>query len=96
MSTTSGWTTLIDWENEADDDTVRNVSIATTEKWKELGGQLGLHIDYVYTNDASRDKNPIATYGKAHVEKIKGVARKYDSDQVFQTLQHDGFLLRKV
>lgn len=92
----TGWTTLIDWDNTADDETVRSVSISTTEKWRELGEQRGLHLDYLYTNDASKDQSPIATYGAANVDKLKAIALKYDPDQVFQNLQNDGFLLRKI
>lgn len=47
-------------------------------------------------NDASRDQNPLASYGAANVAKLKAVARKYDPSQVFQKLQNDGFLLWKV
>ncbi|KAK7747505.1 hypothetical protein SLS53_001760 [Cytospora paraplurivora] len=79
------WTTLIDWENEADDDTVRNVSIATTETWKELAEQRWLLITYVYINDTLGDQNPMATYGEANIKKLKDVARRYDPDQVFLT-----------
>lgn len=91
-----GWTTLIDWDNAADDETVRSVSISTTEKWKELGEERGMRLDYLYTNDASKDQSPIATYGAANVDKLKATALKYDPDQVFQKLQNDGFLLRKI
>lgn len=91
-----GWTTLIDWDNAADDEVVRSVSISTTEKWRELGEQRGLHLDYLYTNDASKDQNPIATYGAANVDKLKAIALKYDPEKLFQTLQNDGFLLRKI
>ncbi|KUI73940.1 Bifunctional solanapyrone synthase [Cytospora mali] len=90
------WTTLIDWENAADDDLVRSVSIATTEKWKELGEERGLYVDYEYMNDASRDQSPLSKYGEANIATLKSVSRKYDPDQVFQTLQNDGFLLRNV
>lgn len=75
---------------------VRNVSIATTEKWKEIGELRGSYIDYIYQNDASRDQNPIATYGAENIAKLKEIAAKYDPDQVFQKLQRDGFLLSKV
>jgi FAD/FMN-containing dehydrogenase len=36
------------------------------------------------------------SYGEDNVEKLKDVAAKYDPDGVFQQLQNDGFLLRKV
>lgn len=72
------------------------MSIATAEKWKELGQERGLYVDYLYTNDASRDQGPMSTYGGANVTKLKGIALKYDPEQLFQTLQHEGFLLRKI
>lgn len=95
-TTYQGWTTLVDWENAADDEIVRNVAISTSEKWKELGEKRGLYIDHLFMNDASRDQSPIATYGEASIAKLKAIALKYDPEQVFQNLQNDGFLLRKV
>ncbi|KAH8881096.1 FAD-binding domain-containing protein [Thozetella sp. PMI_491] len=90
------WTSLIDWTEEADDDAVRAVSIATTEQWKNLGEERGLYLPYLYQGDASRDQNPLASYGAENVAKLKEIALKYDPAQVFQKLQNDGFLLSKV
>jgi hypothetical protein len=47
-------------------------------------------------NDASRDQNPIASYGAANVQKLKEIAEKYDPEKVFQNLQNGGFLLKNV
>ncbi|KAK3935413.1 bifunctional solanapyrone synthase [Diplogelasinospora grovesii] len=85
------WTTLVDWQNAADDDTARSVSIATSEEWKK-----GSDINFLYMNDCARDQNPLAGYGRENIAKLKAVSRKYDRGQVFQRLQNDGFLLRKV
>ncbi|KAK3302658.1 uncharacterized protein B0T15DRAFT_562614 [Chaetomium strumarium] len=85
------WTTLIDWEAAAHDDAVRSVSIATTNEWKRRS-----KADFLYMNDCSRDQNPLPGYGAANVARLRAIAKKYDSAQVFQKLQHDGFLLRKV
>ncbi|KAL4945676.1 hypothetical protein BDV06DRAFT_230146 [Aspergillus oleicola] len=90
------WTTLIDWENEKDDETVRSVSIAMSQKWKALAEERGLHNGFVYMNDASRDQNPLASYGQGNLERLKDVSRKYDPGQVFQRLQNGGFLLSRV
>lgn len=86
----------MDWYKESDDETVRSVSIATTDKWQKLGEERGSHIDYIYHNDASRDQNPIATYGADNIAKLKDIAARYDPSQVFQKLQGNGFLLSKV
>ena len=86
----------MDWQGEDNDDAVRAAPIATTEKWKELGGERGSYLPFLYMNDASRDQNPIAGYGASNVEKLKAASKKYDPVQVFQTLQNDGFLLSKA
>jgi FAD/FMN-containing dehydrogenase len=90
------WTTLIDWANAEDDDVVRGVAIATERKWKELGEEKGLHIPYRFLNDASRDQNPLASYGAENLRKLKQVAAMYDPSQVFQNLQNGGFLVSKA
>ncbi|EUC42424.1 hypothetical protein COCMIDRAFT_39532 [Bipolaris oryzae ATCC 44560] len=79
------WTTLIDWENEADDDLVRSVSINFTEKWKNRGQELGMYLPFEYMNDASRDQNPLGSYGSKNLASLARVSRKYDVEQVFQT-----------
>ncbi|KAJ9271769.1 CAZyme family AA7 [Paecilomyces variotii] len=90
------WTTLIDWEHASDDAVVREVSIATAKKWKELGQERGLHNPFVYMNDASRDQNPLMSYTEENLAKLKAISLRYDPSQVFQKLQNDGFLLSKV
>jgi hypothetical protein len=87
---------LIDWANASDDDAVRAVSIETTKQWQKLGEERGLWLPHQYMNDASRDQNPIATYGADNISKLKEIALKYDQTQLFQTLQNSGFLLCKV
>ncbi|KAJ6199365.1 hypothetical protein J3E72DRAFT_215880 [Bipolaris maydis] len=90
------WTTLVDWENEGDDNLVRSVSINFTEQWKRRGQELGVYLPFEYMNDASRDQNPIGSYGSENVASLVKVSQKYDAEQVFQTLQNSGFLLSKL
>jgi hypothetical protein len=87
---------LIDWSSERDDEVVRQVSIDTTNHWELLGRERGLWLPHLFMNDASRDQNPIATYGYDNIAKLKEIALKYDPNQLFQTLQNSGFLLSKV
>lgn len=75
---------------------MRSVAIDTTEKWKELSSERGLDVEFLYMNDASRDQNPIATYGIDNVKKLKSIAQKYNKSGLFQTQQNGGFLLSKV
>ncbi|RYP48693.1 hypothetical protein DL768_005473 [Monosporascus sp. mg162] len=90
------WTTLVDWEDATQDDVVRSVSIETENYWLQLGEERGLRIPFLYMNDASRDQNPIATYGAENVNRLKQIAKKYDPTEFFQKLQYGGFLLSKA
>jgi hypothetical protein len=86
----------VDWRDAADDAAVRAVPIAVTDTWKQQSTQRGLDIPFIFTNDASRDQNPLASYGSANVQKLKTIAAKYDPRGVFQNLQSGGFLLKNV
>ncbi|KAF2014433.1 FAD-binding domain-containing protein [Aaosphaeria arxii CBS 175.79] len=90
------WTTLVDWTRAEDDDAVRAVPIATEQKWVELSKARGLHVPYLFLNDASRDQNPLASYGAANLQRMRTIAKKYDPGEVFQKLQNGGFLLSKA
>ncbi|KAI0850546.1 FAD-binding domain-containing protein [Daldinia vernicosa] len=90
------WTTIVDWNDEKDDDLVRSVSIETSQKWKQLGDERGLSLPFTFMNDASRDQNPLASYGTESVNKLKQISQKYDASQLFQKQQNDGFLLSKL
>jgi hypothetical protein len=90
------WTTLIDWKNAADDAVVRAVSIDTTDRWSKLAKERGLDIPFLFMNDASRDQNPLKSYGTASLAKLRSVSQKYDRAQVFQRQQNGGFLLSKA
>lgn len=92
----AGWTTTIDWSQAADDDLVRSVSIETTRTWAELGSERGSDLSFLYMNDASRDQNPLASYGSENLETLKQIALRYDPEQLFQTLQNGGFLLNRA
>lgn len=86
----------MDWNDQADDELVRSIGIETTAKWKELSEQRGLENSFLYMNDASRDQDPLGSYPPGNIDRLKSIARKYDSQGVFQRLQDDGFLLKDV
>ncbi|KAI1836200.1 CAZyme family AA7 [Penicillium roqueforti] len=90
------WTTIVDWENEADDEAARSVSIETTKYWKKLAKERGLDVSLTYMNDASRDQNPLESYGATSLKQLKATSKKYDPTQMLQRLQNNGFLLSKA
>ncbi|KAG0128355.1 hypothetical protein HOY82DRAFT_586490 [Tuber indicum] len=96
-SQTQQWfTMLIDWDNAADDTAVRAAGKSVTDKWSEVSNAMGFGNPYIYTNDASRDQNPIASYPPANIAQMRTISHKYDPKQIAQTLQSDGYLLSKV
>ncbi|KAM7210774.1 hypothetical protein V8F06_013852 [Rhypophila decipiens] len=90
------WTTLIDWTNPEFDAQARQVSIDTTARWSQRAKERGVDLPFLYLNDASRDQNPLASYGAQNLAKLKAIAAKYDPKQVFQKLQNGGFLVSKA
>lgn len=91
-----GWSTTLDWADPADDDKVRGLSIETTDKWEELGKARGSYLPFLFMNDASRDQNPLASYGAENLQRLKNIAARYDPKQLFQKVQNSGFLLSKA
>ena len=90
------WTTLIDWAEASQDQQVRSVSINTANAWQSLGQQQGLSESFLFMNDASREQDPLASYGSANLAKLKTIATKYDPTAFFQNQQNNGFLLSKA
>ncbi|KAG2420464.1 hypothetical protein HFD88_000076 [Aspergillus terreus] len=56
----------------------------------------GTYLPYQYANYASRDQDPLASYGPENLQKLKNIALKYDPEGIFQTLQHGGWLVSKA
>ncbi|KAM3515926.1 hypothetical protein MY11210_000466 [Beauveria gryllotalpidicola] len=84
------------WKDAGNDKEARSVTIETVEYWKKLSKDHDLEIPFIFMNDASRDQNPLASYGPANLARLKAVACKYDGEKVFQKLQNGGFLLSKA
>ncbi|KAG4429966.1 hypothetical protein IFR05_014554 [Cadophora sp. M221] len=55
--------------------------------------RLGVYHPFIYLNYATKDQDPISSYGAVNVRKLKAAAKKYDPDQVFQKLVPGGFKL---
>ncbi|RPA97005.1 FAD-binding domain-containing protein [Choiromyces venosus 120613-1] len=97
VSKTQQWfTMLIDWDNATDDVAVRAAGKAVTDKWSEVSNAMGFGNSFIYTDDASRDENPLAGYASSNIAQMKTISQKYDPKQVAQILQNDGYLLSKV
>ncbi|TVY50645.1 Bifunctional solanapyrone synthase [Lachnellula cervina] len=87
---------MADWKNPADEETVRQSVRTIVDKGEEISKKNGTYIPFKYANYASRDQNPLATYGPENLTKLKEIALKYDADEVFQKLQNGGWLLSRT
>lgn len=87
---------MADWKNPADEETVRQSVRTIVDKGEEISKKNGTYIPFKYANYASRDQNPLATYGPDNLAKLKEIALKYDADEVFQKLQNGGWLLSRT
>lgn len=54
-----------------------------------------LLLSFLGMTFATGSQKVLKSYGDANAKKMQEVADKYDSEGVFQKLQHNGFLLRK-
>ncbi|KAL1602685.1 hypothetical protein SLS60_006105 [Paraconiothyrium brasiliense] len=64
---------------------------AVTKKAKSEG----VFLPYIYANNANARSKVLSSYGKKNFDFIKKTAQKYDPKGIMQTLQNDGFLIRK-
>ncbi|OJJ42849.1 hypothetical protein ASPZODRAFT_136991 [Penicilliopsis zonata CBS 506.65] len=81
------------WDDAADDEAVMNVLATITDKALGAAKARGLDNDFLYMNYASQYQAVVPSYGAANQARLKEISRRYDPDQVFQTLQPGYFKL---
>ncbi|GKZ39780.1 hypothetical protein AbraIFM66950_001194, partial [Aspergillus brasiliensis] len=55
----------------------------------------GVHLPYIFANDASPTQQVLRGYGEDSVKYIAAVAQRYDPKGVMQTLQNDAYFVSK-
>ncbi|KAG7406552.1 Bifunctional solanapyrone synthase [Fusarium oxysporum f. sp. rapae] len=81
------------WNNQSDDDAIYSWMSDIFQVVTKEAKARGVNSDYVYMNYASQYQDVIASYGTSNKAKLKGIAKKYDPQQVFQQLQPGYFKL---
>ncbi|KAH6705324.1 FAD binding domain protein [Leptodontidium sp. MPI-SDFR-AT-0119] len=81
------------WTNAADDTRVFDTINRFISRSFDLAKSMGLDHDFIYMNYASQDQDVYAGYGKANVDRLKAVQKKYDPQGVFENLQPGYFKL---
>ncbi|KAJ2994293.1 hypothetical protein NUW58_g1592 [Xylaria curta] len=72
------------WKNPSDDHKIVNMMKTVLEKMKQEAASRNQLVPYVYMNYAFTNQDPISSYGELESKTLSAVAKKYDSDGVFQ------------
>lgn len=57
---------------------------------------FGLGHPFEFLNNAAPFQDPLGSYGAENLQFMQDVAKKYDPDEIFQTLMPGGFKLSKA
>ncbi|KAH8704342.1 hypothetical protein GQ44DRAFT_664182 [Phaeosphaeriaceae sp. PMI808] len=82
------------WQDAKDDVVLINTIRTVMAKAIDEGKSRGLYDDYVYMNYGSEEQDVLKSYGKKAEGYLKGVAAKYDPEEVFQRLKPGYFNFR--
>ncbi|RYC64482.1 hypothetical protein CHU98_g1717 [Xylaria longipes] len=63
---------------------------------RSIAKSRGKLMRYQFMNDASFMQTVLDSYGSDNLARLRSVAAHYDPTVVFQEIQNDGFLLRKI
>lgn len=77
--------------SEADEAAALPLVRAYHEDLNRYATGLGINWDWAYLNYAHREQDPVATFGRENVEKLRAASERYDPDGVFQKLRASGF-----
>ncbi|KAI5865327.1 hypothetical protein GGS23DRAFT_558730 [Durotheca rogersii] len=75
------------WTDAKDDAAIRTAYSNWVEKTTAKAKSRGLDHPYLYMNYASEYQDPVEGYGKENSKRLREVAKKYDPEGFFQTLQ---------
>ncbi|KAI1413659.1 6-hydroxy-D-nicotine oxidase [Hypoxylon sp. FL1857] len=92
----SWWAFVIEWSEQANDAVANQCVSELCSKMRETARDQGQLLDLIFMNDASSSQNVLRSYGAENVKRLREAAVKYDPEGVFQKLQKDGFLIRKI
>jgi FAD/FMN-containing dehydrogenase len=87
---------MTDWSNPEDEETMREASRKILDRAEAVAKKNGTFMNFRYMNYASRDQDPLATYGPENLARLRSIAQRVDPEGVFQKLQHGGWLVTRA
>ena len=71
------------------------IALPIVQAWHKKLGEEGtkrkINWNWEYLNYANGLQDPIQTYGKENIRKLRKASKEYDPEDVFQTLRGSGF-----
>ncbi|KAI0805856.1 FAD-binding domain-containing protein [Xylaria sp. FL0064] len=89
------WAFVSQWESQTNDTLAQQAIDELYQGMQRVSREKKQWLDFIFMNEGKWTQDVLASYGQANVQKMKDVQLKYDSKRVFQTLQNDGYLLRR-
>ncbi|KAI8626715.1 6-hydroxy-D-nicotine oxidase [Xylariaceae sp. FL1651] len=90
------WAFTAEWQLESDDELAQQAINDLVAATRNAAKKEDLLLDYLCMNFANASQDVLNSYGKDNVDTMREMAKKFDPKRVFQDLQNDGFLLRKI
>ncbi|KAI1348041.1 hypothetical protein F5Y01DRAFT_328885 [Xylaria sp. FL0043] len=90
------WVFTAEWPEDDQDEVARQAVSTMVNAVQDLARASGHLLQYLCMNFADSTQDVLSSYGLANLQLLRNVAAQYDPEGVFQNLQNDGFLLRKV
>jgi hypothetical protein len=81
---------------QKDDEALRKATRDILEPINRHAKAEGVHLPYLFMNDAGWDQDVISAYGRENVARLRKVQIQYDPKEVFQKLVPGGFKLPKA
>ncbi|KAI1322806.1 FAD-binding domain-containing protein [Xylariaceae sp. FL0255] len=87
---------LEEWDSPANDMLAQQAIDELYQGMQKMSREEDQWLDFIFMNEGKWTQDVLASYGEANLQEIKKIQSKYDPKGVFQNLQNDEYLLRKV
>lgn len=87
---------VTEWSHPEDEKIMFEASRTIIDSAEAAAKKNGSYLNFKYSNYASRDQDPLSTYGSDNVQRLRSIAKEIDPQGVFQKLQNDGWLLSRT
>ncbi|PQE25321.1 6-hydroxy-D-nicotine oxidase protein [Rutstroemia sp. NJR-2017a BBW] len=86
----------VTWTADTEDATAHAQINSLISSLRSTASARGELLDFQFMNDSGYQQDPLKSYGATNFATLQAVAKKYDPNAVFQTLQNSGFKLSKA